>query len=143
MKQGMLYKVFAGYFYMLDDKGCKTDYYKEYGLFKNTLGLVFFIHSASKGRCYAIYFAKDKNGRDYRTTFPVGKLIDEEEKISIKTRYNTFVWEYSSDINKEQIDSLYQLVKDNGDAYIPGLSRHPGVKEYFDVGHHSNSINKC
>ena len=136
MKNGSLYKIFAGCFYMLDAKGQKVNYYKDYCMFKNTFGLAFFINSSSTGRCYVIYFAQDNNGWNYRTVFPVGKLIEEENRVCIKTRYNTFVWEQSEFIKSDQIESLYQWVKSNGEKYIPGLTQHSGVKEYFEVGHH-------
>ena len=42
MQKDSLYKVFAGYFYMLDEAGNVTNYYKDKDLFKNTYGLVFF-----------------------------------------------------------------------------------------------------
>ena len=36
MGKGTLHKVAAGYFYMLDENGKETNYYKDKGLFKNT-----------------------------------------------------------------------------------------------------------
>ena len=42
MQKDSLYKVFAGYFYMLDEGGNVTNYYKDKDLFKNTYGLIFF-----------------------------------------------------------------------------------------------------
>ncbi len=136
MQEGTLYKVFAGYFYMLDEAGNTTNNYKDKCLFKDTYGLVFFIHAASKGRCYAVYFARDSHEWNVRTFFPVGKIIEENNRICIKTRYNTFVWDYTSGPTQEQITSLFQWVKKNAEMYIPGFMRYPGVKEYFEQGYH-------
>ena len=132
MKKDSLYKVFAGYFYMLDESGNATNYYKDKGLFRNTYGLVFFIHAATKGRGYAFYFARDEREWNLRTVFPTGQLVEEDNRICIKTRYNTFVWDSTHGPTKEQIASLFQWVKENGETYIPGFTRHPGVKEYLE-----------
>ncbi len=135
-----LYKVFAGKFYMLDANGDPTDYYKDMSLFKNTYGLVFLIHAASKGRCYAYYFARNDTGWNFRTVFPVGQIIESEDEIKIKTRYNYYVWRYSEDITSAKIESLFQWVKENGDMYISGLNSTPGVKEYFQEESHISKI---
>ena len=111
MQKDTLYKVFTGYFYMLDEAGNITNNYKDKCLFKDTYGLVFFIHAASKGRCYAVYFARDSHEWNARTVFPVGKIIEESNRICIKTRYNTFVWDSTSGPSKEQVASLFQWVK--------------------------------
>ena len=136
MKKDSLYKVFAGQFSLLDENGENTDFYKNYDLFKNTYGLAFFINAATKGRCYVFYFARDNNGWNYRTVFPIGRLIESQNKICIKTRYNTFVWNVVDESQKAQIESVYEWVKENGEVYIPGLTNHIGVKEYFERGHH-------
>lgn len=136
MKKDSLYKVFAGRFSLLDENGEKTDYYKSYDLFKNTYGLAFLINASTKGRCYVLYFARNNKGLDFRTVFPVGKLIEENNKICIKTRYNTFVWDTVDDSQKVQIEAIYKWIKENGELYIPGLTTHTGVKEYFDRGQH-------
>ena len=122
-----LYKAFAGSFYMLDKNGNSTDYYKDYSLFKNTFGIAFFIQASTKDRCWAIYFARDYSEWNFRTVFPVGKIIETDDEISIKTRYNYFVWRNSKEITEERIESLFQWIKENGDTYIPGLKKHPGV----------------
>ena len=137
MKKSSLYKVFVGRFYMLDELGKTTNKYKRYSLFRNTAGLVFFIHAATKGRCYALYFARDDHAWNYRTVFPTGLIIEENNCISIKTRYNTFVWDATSGPTSEQTESLFQWVKENGETYIPGLMRHEGMREYFDRDHYS------
>ena len=121
---------------MLDEAGNITNNYKDKCLFKDTYGLVFFIHAASKGRCYAVYFARDSHEWNARTVFPVGKIIEESNRICIKTRYNTFVWDSTSGPSKGQVASLFQWVKENGETYVPGLTRHPGIKEYFERGYH-------
>ena len=136
MRKDSLYKVFAGYFYMLDEGGNVTNYYKDKDLFKNTYGLVFFIHAATKGRCYGLYFARDERGWNYRTVFPTGLLIEEDNRICIKTRYNTYVWDSTAGPTIKQVESLFQWVKENGETYIPGFTRHPGIKEYFELGYH-------
>ena len=136
MQEDTLYKVFAGYFYMLDQSGNITNNYKDKSLFKDTYGLVFFIHAASKGRCYAVYFARDSHEWNVRTVFPVGKVIEESNRIFIKTRYNTFAWDSTSGPTKEQIIPLFQWIKENAEMYIPGFMHHPGVKEYFEQGYH-------
>ena len=136
MTKDSLYKVFAGYFGMLDERGNVTSYFKDKALFKNTYGLVFFIHSATKGRCYAFYFARDERGWNYRTVFPTGRVIEENNRVCIKTRYNTYVWDSTAGPTNEQVASLFQWVKEYGEMYIPGFTQHPGIKEYFECGHH-------
>ena len=126
-----LYKVFAGKFYMLDENGVPTDYYKDKSIFRNTYGLVFLIHASTKDRCFAYYFARDDSDWNFRSVFPVGRIIESENEIRIKTRYNYYVWRKSDDITSEKIESLYQWVEENGDTYIPGINRTPGIKEYF------------
>ena len=135
MQEGTLYKVFSGYFHMLDETGNITNNYKDKCLFKGTYGLVFFFHAASKGRCYAIYFARDSREWNLRTVFPTGKIIEESNRLCIKTRYNTYVWDSTSGPTEDQIASLYLWVKENAETYIPGFMRHPGIKEYFEQGY--------
>lgn len=107
MRKDSLYKVFAGYFYMLDEGGNVTNYYKDKDLFKNTYGLVFFIHAATKGRCCGLYFARDERGWNYRTVFPTGLLIEEDNRICIKTRYNTYVWDSTAGPTSKHAESLF------------------------------------
>lgn len=135
MERDALYKVFAGHFYMLDENGESTEDYKDKDLFRNTYGLVFLIHAATNGRCYALYFARDDHDWNFRTVFPVGKLVEEGTHVCIKTRYNSYVWD-SAMIEQEKIEDLYKWVKMNGETYIPGLKNHKGVKEYFKQGRH-------
>ena len=132
MEKKALYKVFIGRFYMLDEQGNATNYYKDKDLFRNTYGFVFFIHAATKGRCSAIYFARDDSGRNYRTVFPTGRIIEENSRMGIKTGYNSFVWDSASGPTSEQVESLFLWIKENGDICIPGFMRHPGVKEFFE-----------
>lgn len=136
MKKDSLYKVFAGNFSLLDENGEKTDYYKDYDLFRNTYGLAFFINAATKDRCYALYFARNNTGWNFRMVFPVGKVIESQNKMCIKTRYNTFVWDAIDNSQKDMIESLYEWVGKNGELYIPGFKNHAGVTEYFERGHH-------
>lgn len=133
-----LHKVFAGCFYMLDEKGEKTNYYKQYDLFRNTYGLAFFINTKTKGRGYVVYFGRDEKGIcwNVRTVFPAGKVIEENDRMCLKTRYNTFVWDATTNPSTDLIESLYEWVKENGTIYVPGLKDHPGVTEYFERGHH-------
>lgn len=131
-----LYKVFAGCFYILDENGKVVENHKDKALFKNTYGLAFFINSATKGRGYVLYFARDNSGWNFRTTFPVGKIIETDNKICLKTRYNTFVWDDSNLPENKLIEELYEWVSKNGETYIPGLIKYPGIKEYFERGHH-------
>ena len=137
MKENDLFKVFVGEFSMLDENGKPTNYYKKYDLFKNTYGIVFFIQAKTKGRCWGIYFARDEGGWNYRTVFPVGKLIDDNNTLMIKTGHNSFVWHYSNNISEEKIESLFQWVKENGETYISGLKKHPGIPEYLSRDRHS------
>lgn len=136
MKKDSLYKVFAGQFSLLDENGEKANFYKNYDLFRNTYGLAFFINAATKGRYYVLYFARNNNGWDCRTVFPVGRLIESQDKMCIKTRYNTFVWDAIENSQKDMIESLFVWVKKNGEIYIPGLKKHAGVIEYFERSHH-------
>lgn len=136
MEKGSLYKVFAGNFYMLDGYGNATNNYKDKALFRNTYGLAFFIHTATAGCGYAIYFARDKRDWNLRTIFPTGRIVEEANRISIKTRYNTFVWDATEKPADDRIESLYQWVQMNGEKYIAGLNKHPGVTEYLKRGHH-------
>lgn len=137
MKKGSLYKVFAGHFHMLDANGNVASDYKGMTLFRNTYGLAFFIHAATKGRGYAFYFAWSEWGGHCRTICPAGLIIEENNRISIKTRYNTFVWDAASGPTSEQAESLFQWVKENGETCIPVLMRHEGMREYFDRDHYS------
>ena len=132
MKTDSLYKAFPGRFYVLDENGKPTDNYKDKALFKNTYGIAFFINSATKGRGYVIYFARDEKEWDLRTVFSVGKIIENDNIISLKTRYNTFVWDATCGPTTGQTNSLLQWIKANGDTYIPGFTRHEGVKEFLD-----------
>ena len=134
MKKNSLYKVCSGCFSVLDTE--KNDAIKNsrYALFNNTYGLVFLIYGSTKDRCSAYYFARGiKDGWNFRTWFPVGKIIEEENQVSIKTRYSYFVWTESDVYSQEQLSELKEWVKQNGDTYMPGFSEHKGIKEYFDL----------
>lgn len=132
MERSTLYKVFAGYFHMLDECGNAATDYKRYTLFKRTYGIVFFLNAATKGRCHAVYFARDDRGWNFRTTFPTGTITEESNQIRIKTRYNSFVWDSTMGPTQEQADSLFQWIKENGETYIPGFTQYCGVKEYLE-----------
>ena len=99
MKNGSLYKVFAGCFYMLDAKGQKVNCYKDYSMFKNTFGLAFFINSSSTGRCYVIYFAQDNNIKS-RNEFNVSAFYS--LTITVKV-YHRFIMSNNNHTYSEDI----------------------------------------
>ena len=138
MEKGSLYKVFAGRFYLLDAAGRIIDHIDtNNALFLNTYGLVLMIQAATKGRCYAYYFARHDGADDCcRTIFPIGRIAEEDGKVSLKTRYYTYVWDSTSYLSSDNIETLFQHVKERGEEYIPGLTKHPGVQEYFDRDSH-------
>lgn len=122
-------KVYCGHFSMLDDGGKPTDYYKEYGIFRNTYGFVFFVPAKTKGRYWAIYFGRTKEDWNVRTTFRTGLLIEEEQRVMLKNAYNYYAWDTEKEITNDDKESLWEYIRENGDTYIPGFTRIQGISE--------------
>jgi len=122
---------FPGRFLMKCPDGTPAEDYKGYSMFRNTYGYVFLLEAATKGRGWAIYFARDSKGHDFRTTFPVGRLSISTDAVEIKTRYNTFSWDNTLLTQDDGLESLLQWIRQYGDNYIPGFRRHPGVNDFL------------